>query len=758
MAEDSGNIKARFEIKKIRSHNSENGFTIAEAKFTKYESNYLPTLELVVVGNFISVFEGDEFEAEGKWVNHDVFGYQFQVEFPKRIVPQSRKGMIEFICRHVRGVGKKTAEKIVNKFGEQALSKIEEDWRNLLQVGGISEKRAKRIHDRLTKYKRFEEIAMFVLSFGGGYKTALRVYEAFGESAIMKIRENPYVLCSIKKVGFPVADVFAKNMGFSHHHIERIKEAVLYLLDWCSKSRGDLYVSSNEIKSVLSKFLYHHGAFKGTTEDEYRLDPNEIDRAIAELKKQERIVIEINDSGEECVYLRNFNFIENRIVALLKRHIEATKPLIFTKAQIQSFLDWYEKSKGIKLADQQKAAVYMALTNGFSIMTGGPGTGKTQTINAIIQCVKYYKPDAVIHLFAPTGKASKRMSELTGMEAMTIHRGIGLGYDEEERTIHIVEGDLLVVDETSMMDAYVCYKLLSSVTENTRILFVGDYEQLPSVGPGLILRDFIQSGKIPTTKLTEIFRQKKSKESQIVLNAHKVLQGNIYGITFDEDKGDFYFIERKNRLDVQRTIITCVERLIKNSGYTLDDIQILSPMKKGDLGVWALNRLMQETFNPRRKGIREIKVDETMVFREGDKVIHTVNNKDLDVYNGEIGKIISIFEDDEGEVQVEVEYDEGKRVIYNELTLEEIELAYVSTVHKSQGSEYPVIIMPIHSSQEKMLSKTLIFTGWTRAKEKVIMIGTKSTLYKGLSKNENIVRNSNIKEKIIKEIHYPISA
>lgn len=750
-------VKARFVIKKIRLHNSENGFTIAEAKFTKYESDYLPTIELVVVGNFVSVFEGDEFEGKGKWVNHDVFGYQFHVEFPKRIVPQSRKGIMQFICRHVRGVGKKTAEKIVNKFGEQTLSKIEEDWRNLLEVGGISEKRAKKIYEKLAKYKQFEEIAMFVLSLGGGYKTVLRVYEVFGESAIMKIRENPYVLCSIQKVGFPVADLFAKNMGFSHQHIERIKEAVLYLLDWCSKARGDLYVPQHEIKSVLSKFLHYHGAFKGATEDEYRIEPNNIDKAIEELKKQERIVIEVNDKGEECVYLKNFNFIENRIVALLKRHMEAKKPLNFTNAQIRSFLDWYEKSKGIRLADQQKAAVYMALTNGFSIMTGGPGTGKTQTINAIIQCVKHYKPDAVIHLFAPTGKASKRMSELTGMEAMTIHRGIGLGYEEEQRTFNIVEGDLLVVDETSMMDAYVCYRLLLSVTENTRILFVGDYNQLPSVGPGLILRDFIQSGKIPTTKLTEIFRQKNTKESQIVLNAHRVLQGNIYDITFDEDKGDFYFIERKNRLDVQRTIITCVERLIKNGGYSLDDIQILSPMKKGDLGVWELNRLMQERFNPRREGIREIKVNETMVFREGDRVIHTVNNKDLNVYNGEVGRIISIFED-EGKPHVEVEYDESRQVIYNELNIEEIELVYAKTTHKSQGSEYPVVIMPIHSSQEKMLSKTLIFTGWTRAQEKVIMVGQKSVLYKGLSKDENIVRNSNIKEKIIKEIHLPVSA
>lgn len=738
-------ISSRFEIKKIRYHNSDNGYTVAEAKFLRYNSDFLPTTELIVVGHFVSVFEGDEFEAEGKWVNHDVFGYQFHVTLPRRILPQSRKGLIEFICKHVRGVGKKTAEKIVNHFGEQTLQKIEEDWKNLLEVDGISEKRAQRIHEKLSRYRKFEDVAMFILSLGGGYKTALRVYEAFGDSAIVKVTENPYVLCTIKKIDFPVADVVAKNLGFDYRYPQRVKEAVLYFLKWCTKNRGDLYVSRDEIKAALPQFLSVHGAYKGETEHEYRFEESDIEKAIESLKQEGRIVIE-NNGGEDCVYLSKYNFIENRIVELLKMHIQAEKPKICTASQIQSFLEMYEKRQGFTLAEQQKEAVFMALTNGVSILTGGPGTGKTFTINTILKCIQYYKPDASIYLFAPTGKASKNMSEYTGMPAMTIHRGIGLGYDIEKAPTIEVNGDLLVVDETSMMDAYVCYRLLSAVTENTRILFVGDYEQLPSVGPGLILRDLIESGKIPTTKLTEIFRQ--AKDSQIVWNAHCILRGEFHKMTFDQKKGDFYFIGRNNRLDVQQTVIACVERLL-NNGYALDDIQVLSPMYKGDLGVWELNRIMQQTFNPKRKGVQEVQLDDLTVLRVGDKVIHTVNNRDLGVFNGEIGRIISIDTDDEGDLEVLVEYDEGRIVRYNELNIDELELAYVLTIHKSQGSEYPVVIMPVHPSLHQ-LSKTLIFTAITRAKEKMVLVGTKSEFYKALERETEIKRKSGIKEKIAK--------
>ncbi|WPS85467.1 ATP-dependent RecD-like DNA helicase (plasmid) [Brevibacillus halotolerans] len=751
MSEGKELVHAKFEIKKIRKHFEDTGYTIAEAKFTQYNASDAPTSELIVVGNFISIFEGDEFEAEGRWVNHNVFGYQFKVDLAKRIVPQSKKGIETFIRRYVKGIGKKTAQKIVNYFGEGTLTKIEEDHRNLLQVGGISESRAKAIHEKLFKHKKFEEIAMFILTYGGGYKTALRVYEEFGEAAILKIRENPYILCSINKIGFKIADTFAYNLGFSYQTKERLKEAVVSFLQWSSTARGDLYVSSEEIKKVLPEFLLKRGAFEG---EQYRLDTESIEVVIDELKRQDRIVIERNDKGDSCVYLQNNFFMENRIVTLLKKLVEEPKPAICSESDIKTFIEYYERTYDFTFAEKQKSAIFMALTSGISILTGGPGTGKTQTINSIIQCIKFVhqllkKPEAIIHLFAPTGKASKRMSELTGMDAMTIHRGIGLGHDEDTDREVIVEGDLLVVDETSMMDAYVCYRLLSSVHENTRILFVGDYEQLPSVGPGLILRDLINSGKIPTTRLTEIFRQ--AQDSQIVMNSHRIISGDTDQITFDKTKDDFYFIQIQDRLKAQRTIIECVERFTQNHGFKLDDIMILSPMRKGDLGVWSLNRLMQDKFNPRSEQKVEMKLNELNVLREGDRVIHTVNNKDLDVFNGEVGKVLKIWEDADDGLQVEIEYDD-KSVIYDQLSIEEIELAYVLTIHKSQGSEYPIVIMPIHSSQENMLTKNLIYTGWTRAKKKVVNVGMMSSLEVAIKNNSNTIRNSLIEEKVRKGV------
>lgn len=746
-------IRANFEIERIMYRNEDNGFTVAKVTFTDYKGSNPPTVEHVVVGHFISIFEEDEFEGEGYWQYHDIYGYRFLLSWAKRIIPQTQKGIQEFLCRCVKGIGRKTAERIVNHFAEETISKIEENWENLLQIKGIGKKKAQRIHEKIIKNRRFEEIAMFVLNHGGGYRTALRIYEALGETAISRIRENPYLLCSIKKITFPIADKFAYQLHFSHNNQERIKQGILYFLDWCSKSRGDLYVPYQEILSSLSDFLLKHGAYQDDKKD-YSISAKEIEIALMDLKNSDRIVIETNQAGEECVFLKKFHFIENRIVELLKHLIEEPKPPACTTAQIQEFIRNYEAQKGWKLAEKQKEAVHMALSQRISILTGGPGTGKTQTINAIIQCLLSVKPDAVIHLTAPTGKASKRITELTGMEAQTIHRKIGLNGFEDEHIVQEVDGDLLVVDESSMVDAFLFYKLLSSVTENIRILFVGDYEQLPSVGAGLILRDLINSGKIPTTKLTEIFRQ--AKDSQIVVNAHKVIQGKKTfdpdGITFDETKGDFYFIERKHPIKVQNTIISSIKRLMSWYGYSLEDIQVLSPMKKGDLGVWNLNRLIRETFNPSSEEKNEVKVTETFLLREGDKVIQTVNNYELEVFNGETGVVTSIYEDEDGEIQTEVTFGDGKVVVYDELAVEELELAFAISVHKSQGSEYPVIIMPIHPSQASMLNRNLIYTAWTRAKEKVILVGVEDALNKGIVRTDNTVRNSLIKEKIMMEI------
>lgn len=744
-------MSVKFEVKRISHNNPENGFSVVKVKFTEYTSEYLPTSEHIVVGNFASIFESDEFEAKGRWKTHDIYGYQFAIEWASRIVPQSRKGIQEFIKRFVKGIGSKTAERIVEEFGEQTLTIIETDLKRLESIKGLGKKRAKRIQESILKNKHFEDVAMFVLTHGGDYRTALQVYEAYGESAIHRVRENPYLLCTVNKITFQTADKFAKALGFVHDSLERIKEGILYYLDFSSRARGDLYVSAREIKETLPLFLSKQGSFKNM---EFALTTDLINKAISELKTQEKIVVELNEDEEECVYLLNFHFIENRIVKLLKQLVEEPKRQLCTDDQIDAFIERYQRNNSIKFAEKQKEAIYMTMKHGISILTGGPGTGKTQTINSIIQCVQSVKPNAEIHLSAPTGKASKRMTELTGMDAQTIHRLIGLGFDDENDIME-VEGDLLVIDEFSMVDAFVCYKLLSAIQGDTRILFVGDHEQLPSVGAGLILRDLINSERIPTTKLSEIFRQ--AQDSQIVMNSHKVINGitteDKDGIAFEQKKGDFFFIAKHDRLKAQQAVIDSVERMLDPKyGYTIDDIQILSPMRKGDLGVWILNKLMQERFNPRSISKREWRISEAFLLREGDKVIQVANNYELDVFNGEIGRVISIFEDDERDTCVEVMYDEDKTVIYDRMCVDELNHAWCLTIHKSQGSEYPVVIMPIHPSQDSMLNKNLVYTGLTRAKKRVVLIGSKESLNKAVKRNDQTVRNSLIQEKVRKNI------
>ncbi|WCK57731.1 ATP-dependent RecD-like DNA helicase (plasmid) [Aneurinibacillus sp. Ricciae_BoGa-3] len=745
-------IPVKFEVVKIRKRFDTNGYTIFEAKFTDYPSTFLPTSEIVLAGNFPSIFEEDEFEGVGSWKNHNIYGYGFNLEWAKRLVPQTEKGIQEFLKRCVKGIGNKTAEKIVQHFGLQTISQIEADWKNLLKVPGMGEKRAKKIHEKMASHKKYEDVAMYVLSNGGGYKTALRIYEALGDSAIIRIKENPYSLCSIPKISFPQADKFAKNERIPFHHIERVKQGILYFLENDLKSKGNLYVTKRNLSQEINSFLLHVGAFKDETNHEF-ISYGKVNEALDMLIEEEKVVIEEDEEGVECIYTKSYHVIENQIVKHLKKLVEESKTPIATTQQIEEFITEYETTHKFPLAEKQKEAVFMALQNGMSILTGGPGTGKTQTINTIIQCIRTIKPTATIHLCAPTGKASKRMTELTGMEAMTIHRTIGLNGFQKENKTTLVQGDFVIIDESSMIDAFVFYKLLEAIDEDVRILFVGDYEQLPSVGAGLILRDLINSKKIPTTVLTEIFRQ--ARESQIVMNSHKIIKGikttDKDGLTFDTNKNDFYFIQTQNKLDVQSRIIEMVDRFVQVQGYKLRDIQVLSPMRKGDLGVWRLNRLMQQKFNPPSATKKEWKVNELNFFREGDKVIQTVNNYDLEVFNGEVGYIHSISRNKEGDTIVEVEFDD-KTVAYDELSIEEVELAFVITIHKSQGSEFPVVIMPIHSSQEGMLNKNLIYTAWTRAKETVVSIGSKDALDKAIDKTDNTIRFSKIKEKIAKQI------
>lgn len=735
-------IKVRFVVDKILFRDKENLFTIMKTTFKKYDSTFVPTSETIIKGHFTSLFVDDEYQGEGHWIKDSTYGWQFVLEHSERVLPSTQKGLRDFLRKFVKGIGSKTANAIVDYYKEATLSEIEKGWEKIAEVPGVGEKRAKRIHEEYMKHKAFEKIAVFVLQVGGGYKTVLKIYEAFGDQAIRKIRENPYILCQIDNLGFQTADKFAKNLGFPYNSKERIEQAILYYIQRQMSEKGHLYVKDDALLKDINTFLDKNSVYVGEN-----ITIEEIHEGLFKLVEGKKITIE-TENGENFIYLSFYNFVENKIVEFLKKLVTTPKNPIATHGQIQNFINKYEET-GFKFAERQKEAIFMAIQNGVSILTGGPGTGKTQTINSIIQCVKSIKSDAIIELSAPTGKASKRMTELTGMDAKTIHRLIGLNGAEEETESNEIFADLLIIDESSMIDAYVFYKMLSAIQNDTRVLLVGDYEQLPSVGAGLILRDLIESEKIPTTTLNEIFRQ--AKESQIVMNAHAIVSSDHKSITFDHSKNDCFWMEHKDKMTVQKKILLSVERLLVTKRFTMDEIQVLVPIRKGELGVDDLNRLIQNKFNPREHKKPEVKITETSYFRLGDKVMQTVNNYELGVFNGEVGKIVEIGENEDGETLVTVDF-EDKEVEYNQIALEELTLAYCITIHKSQGSEFKCVIMPIHSSQEFMLNKNLVYTGLTRAREMVAMIGERNVLNQSVYKTDNTVRNSRIKPKLIKSL------
>lgn len=740
-------FEVEFEVKKINFRNDDDRFSIITAIIKKHTYTGDVAPEISIKGTFPSLIKGDVFKGTGSFKLSETHGYSIQLnEVPKAVLPQAKKGIAEFIKKRVKGLGMKTAERIVDTLGFDAITLIAKDYKYLLGIQGITEKRAIKIHEKIAEHKKFEEVAMFVQANGLESHVALKIYETFKDDSIKMVKENPYSICSIPKLDFTFADKFAYNLKLPYDGYERVKNAILYYIDYSMKNHGHICVFKDELLNRFTEFLEKLGSY--SKDDEVPIDVKSIEKAIKYLVSKEYIVTETNEEDRVCIYRKDYNVIENNIIKNLKKLLSNDKKPFCVSGQIDDFLTVYE-AKYFTLAKEQREAVYVSLQNGISILTGGPGTGKTQTTNTIVQCIYSIKPHARVVLLAPTGKASRRMTELTSKEASTIHRGIGLNGFNDSSELEEIDADYVIVDESSMIDAYVFNALLSNISEDTRLMFVGDYEQLPSVGPGLILRDLINSGKIPVTRLTQIFRQ--AKDSQIVMNSHSIIKGEKANITFDRNKKDFFFIENRDKLAVKNLILKSVENSITNLGYKMNDICVLSPMRKGDLGTDELNRIIQAKFNP-PSSKPEYVVNSLKTLRVGDRVMQNINNYDLCVMNGDVGEITGIYSDD-GDIVIEVQYpDKDDPVIYPEKCIDELELAYAITIHKSQGSEFPVVIMPIFDTQFSMLNRNIIYTGITRAKKMAVLIGTKDTLFKAMDKGDIIERNSRIKEKIQKEI------
>lgn len=749
-----------FKIKRVKSKDSRTNYTILDATIEKYEridgkSEIVSpiTEQMMIQGYFKSLKEGDTFEGIAKLRYNRKYGNRYLlVNNPRLVKLEFEEEVSAFLqrrCKHTKkslSVGKKTADKIVDALGLGAISRILDNKDCLYEVEGMSEARVEFIYNELRTSAKYEELLTFLEANGLKTSLASSIYEEFKDNSIVKIRENPYLLYKILNeddISFTDIDRIGKSLKFEFNSQERLCSIILYYIDYRIKSNGDLYVTKNDIYENLYDFALKCGHFTLADASNLKISKDLFDFCFNENLLDQSISLELNSNGDTCVYRKRYKYIENNIVKSLVRLLNEEIEPFCTANDIDVFIEKYERETGFILANAQKGAIYMALTEGFSILTGGPGTGKTATTSCILKCIRFIKPDAKILLLAPTGKASKRMQELcVGEEAKTIHRALKLNpaFQKKMTEEDILEVDYIFVDESSMVDAVLCNSLLERISLNTRVILVGDVDQLPSVGAGLILRDLINSKKVPVTRLTELFRQ--AQESQIVTNSHKVINGNSNLDINTEDKKDFFFWQSSTVDICKKRVLECYKRCIFK-GYTLSQICILSPMKTGELGTKELNKLIQAQFNSSKI---HYKIDAMNMIKVNDRVMQIKNNYDLEVFNGEIGDIVSIreYKDD-----VIIEVDFGDRtVFYKKDNLQEIELAYCITIHKSQGSEFPAVITIISDTHTSMLNRNLIYTAWTRAKEVVLNVGQKEALDKCVLRNDHMSRNSRIIEKL----------
>jgi len=711
-------------LEKISYRNEENDFVVA--KIREKEKRELTT----IVGNLSGINPGESLKLTGKWVNNKRFGEQFQVESFEVTVPATLVGIQKYLASGlIKGVGPIMSERIVEKFGLDTLEVIEKTPEKLSRVEGIGPKRISVIRRAWEEQKEIKEIMIFLQGHGVSAAYSAKIYKQYGDQSINIVRENPYRLAhDIYGIGFITADKIAQNLGVDRNSVIRAKAGLTFILNQLTEE-GHVYYPENELVRKVIAIL--------------NVDEEIVILAVKELSKEKELFLEdLDPEGHlRAVFLAPFYVAETGIAQSLinlKESPSSIRPIHPEKA-----IEWVQQKLNIELAQGQKEAILLAASSKVLIITGGPGTGKTTLITAILRIFQQLK--LRILLAAPTGRAAKRMYEATGWEAKTIHRLLeyspqkgGFKKNEED----LLEADVVIIDETSMVDTLLMHHLLKAIPSHAHLVLVGDVDQLPSVGPGNVLKDIIRSGKFTVVKLFEIFRQ--AQESMIVVNAHKVNQGQFPVLNeIDKPKEtDFQFIQEEDPEKILRNILDlCSERIPRQFGFhPLKEIQVLAPMHKGTIGVSNLNVELQKRLNPGQSGITR----GTWNFRIGDKVMQIVNNYDKDVFNGDIGWISEINPE---EREVAIDFD-GRLVSYDYSDLDEIILAYAVSVHKSQGSEYPVVILPVVTQHYMLLQRNLLYTGITRAKKLVVMIGTKKALAIAIRNNKPQRRYTLLSERL----------
>jgi len=710
-------------IKQIVFESNDGEFTVA--RFLTDEGDTVS-----IVGFLYGVKRDDHITIWGTKEFHPKYGEQIKVERWEKHFPSSREQLIAYLSSpFVKYVGEQMAEAIADSIGENALEVIIEDGPGVLtQVKGIGEKKAKKIYDSIVENLEAQYVMKQLLPMGLSAKMAVKAYKEWGSGAVNIISDDPYRLVDITNIGFHRADAIAKNLNIEETSPYRIRAAIKYVMSQ-AEGEGHCYLPREEVVEKTLELL--------------KLDENEkeaISAVLAGMLVEGREILPEGDRVYPAGIFEAEQKVAEKVSKLLKPRVDVPVGIV------EGLIADYENRSGIKLAPEQRRAVIEVLQTGFLILTGGPGTGKTATVKAVIDVLRHFEPGAEVMLASPTGRAGQRLMEVTGEHAGTIHRLLNFrpGEGPEHDHSNPLPCDLLVVDEVSMLDISLAASLFDAVNpENTRVLLVGDADQLPSVGPGNVLHDLIEAG-VPVIKLTRVFRQ--ARESQIVTNAHRVNKGEF--IYIDRSKKDFFFIQEEEPEKIAEVIIHSCRRFI-NLGYSPHDVQVLSPMRKGPIGTLNLNRRLQELLNPPGKNVKEHRYGGA-VYRVGDKIMQTKNNYSKGVFNGDIG-LVEGFErdDDKGEVKLLARIRDNLVAYSEDEVVEELVPAYCITIHKSQGSEYPVVVMPVSTSHYIMLARNLIYTGITRAKEKVVLVGTKKALAIAIKNNKLVTRNTGLREKII---------
>lgn len=725
-------IELTGQLERITYTNAQTGYTIAKLKVQGQ-------WDLVtIVGNIPSPSPGEMLELKGEWVHHPKYGDQFKIHAYHTTVPATVYGIRKYLgSGMIKGLGPKMADRIVKIFGEKTLDIIEHQIHRLEKVEGIGPKRIAQIQQAWKDQKKIREVMLFLQSHGVSTGYATKIYKTYHNRSIAIVQQNPYRLCmDIFGIGFVIADRIAAKLGFPKNSELRAEAGIIYVLSGLA-DHGHVY--------------YPYDLLVDKCRDDLGIDAHTIQTGLERLHTETRIVIEdLNQnldtpqSPGKAVYLKKHHVCEIGIATRIQMMLQT--PSAAPPIDVAKEMEQVQEHFSIRLAANQLSAIKSAIEKKLTIITGGPGTGKTTIIRAILKIMLRYK--LRVMMAAPTGRAAKRMQETTGQEAKTIHRLLDFsmqkgGFQKNETTP--LDCNALIIDEASMIDTHLMYYLLKAVPIQTTVILVGDVNQLPSVGPGHVLGDMIQSRQIPVVSLTEIFRQ--AKKSRIVTNAHRINQGKFPIVEVPEEpdaKTDFYFIEQEEPERVRQTIIELVaHRIPAHFGFkSIDDIQVLTPMHKGIVGAENLNSSLQQALNPGEEHVSR----GSSRFRIHDKVMQIRNNYDKLVFNGDIGRIEKIHSENQ---TVLISFDQ-RNVLYDFSELNEIILAYAISVHKSQGSEYPAVVLPILTQHYILLQRNLIYTAVTRGRHLVVLVGTRKALHMGINNSKTRQRFTFLKQRLSK--------